>query len=245
MATGTWTAVIRFREKEVAEQAQIIRGQFLRIDQSLEEVETEMGTNKTVEGVRHLQFLAEMRKMWEHERAWMEAELRTGEAEVKELQIELSLSRRARGLINALGSGFKWLFGTATEEDTERLHKDIKSLEIQTGKLHHLAELQATLIGTISKNQKRNTRNLAALAKKAMDLERSLAVTRAADHLTMTNIRRELDFINLMAGFGDARQRHEYVRPAQLDCRGATAGARSGRAPSTRVFRRTDADAQH
>ena len=199
LATGTWTAVIRFREKEVAEQAQIIREQFLRIDQSLEEVDTEMSTNRTVEGVRHLQFLAEMRKMWEHERAWMEAELRTGEAEVKELQIELSLSRRARGLINALGSGFKWLFGTATEEDTKRLHKDIKGLEIQTGKLHHLAELQATLIGTISKNQKRNTRNLAALAKKAMDLERSLAVTRAADHLTMTNIRRELDFINLMA----------------------------------------------
>ena len=161
-----------------------------------------MGTNKTVEGVRHLQFLAEMRKMWEHERAWMEAELRTGEAEVKELQIELSLSRRTRGLINALGSGFKWLFGTATEEDTKRLHKDMKGLEIQTGKLHHPAELHATLIGTISKNQKRNTRNLAALAKKAMDLERSLAVTRAADHLTMTNIRRELDFINLRPAGG-------------------------------------------
>ena len=197
LATGTWTAVVRFQQSEIEKQARIIREQFYKIDEALEEGRD--GSINSTESVRYRQFLGEMQKMWEHERTWMEAELKAGEAEVRELQTELSLSRQTRGLINALGDGLKWLFGTATEEDTKQLHKDIRGLEAQTGKLHHLAELQATLIGSLSKDQRTNTRNLVVLAKKAIDLERSLAVTRTATHLTLTNIRRELALTNAVS----------------------------------------------
>ena len=193
LATGVWTAVTRFQQQEVQKQAEVIRQQFRQIDQALQ-FENEGNVNQTAEGLRNQQFMTEMRRMWGQEKAWMEAELKIGEAEVRELRNELRLSRRARGLINALGDGLKWLFGTATEADTKRLHKDIKRLDVGVGKLRHVAELQATLIGTLTRNQKASSRNLAVLAQKAMDLEQSLEITRLADHITMRNIRREVDF---------------------------------------------------
>ena len=137
--------------------------------------------------------------MWEHEQGWMEAEVRAGETEMFDLRTELLHSRRARGLINALGDGFKWLFGTATESDVEQLHKNIKGLEVGVGKLHHITELQTTLIGSLSQAQKKNTRNLSTLARKAMELEQSLAQAQSTDHLTMRNIRHELDFSRAVA----------------------------------------------
>ena len=195
LATGTWTAVVRFRQGEVQRQADDIRMQFDHIDRVLEDTsEAEGNVNQTTEEIRGKQFITEVKRMWEQEKAWMEAEIRAGEAEIHELRTELIMSRRTRGLINALGDGLKWLFGTATEEDTKKLHKNIKGLEVGLGKLHHIAELQTTVIGSLSKDQRRNTRNLAILAKQARDMELDLAKTRTADHLTMRNIRREMDF---------------------------------------------------
>ena len=198
LATGVWTAVVRFREKEVSKQAAEIRQHFQQIDNALE-IKMEGNDSRTAEGIRNIQFLTEMGRMWEHEKAWMEAELQAGEADVRELRTELSLSRRARGLINALGDGLKWLFGTATEGDVKKLHKKIKGLEVSVGKIHHVAELQTTLIGSLSKAQQKNSRNIATLARRAKELERSVAVTREADHLTMRNIRQEMDFSQALA----------------------------------------------
>ena len=194
LATGAWTAVIRFRQQDVERQVDTIRRQFGQIDNALQEVRwSGENTTQTPETRRRRQFLGEMNKMWQRERFWMDAELRSAESGIRELQAELKLSRRTRGLINALGEGLKWLFGTATEKDTQELHKQIKGVEVGLGKLHHITELQTTLIGSITKEQRVNTRNIALVAKKTAELELTLAGNREADHLTMRNIRRELD----------------------------------------------------
>ena len=193
LATGTWTAVVRFQQEDVQRQSNLIREQFSKIDGALEDG-SEVEPNQTTEMTRNQQFLTEMRNMWSHGRAWMEAELRAGEAEIQELRTELKLSRRARGLINALGDGLKWLFGTATETDVQKMHKQIEGISVGVGKLHHISELQTTLIGEVSKRQKNNAKHLATLARKAIELEALFTVTRDADHITMRNIRRELDF---------------------------------------------------
>ena len=193
LATGAWTAVVRFQQADVQRQSNLIREQFSKIDRALEDG-SEIEPNQTAERTRNQQFLREMRTMWSQERTWMEAELRAGEAEIQNLRTELELSRRARGLINAFGDGLKWLFGTATETDVQKLHKQIKGIAVGVGKLHHISELQTTLIGEVSKRQKNNAKHLATLARKAIELETLFTVTRNADHITMANIRRELDF---------------------------------------------------
>ncbi|XP_043189497.1 uncharacterized protein LOC122363836 [Amphibalanus amphitrite] len=193
LATGTWTAIVRFQQEDVERQSNQIREQFTKIDRALEN-SGEFEANQTAEEQRTQQFIREMKAMWNQERTWMEAELRAGEVEIQELRTELRLSRRARGLINALGDGLKWLFGTATETDVQKLHKQIEGITAGVGKLHHIAELQTTLIGEISKRQKNNDKHLVTLARKAIELESLFTVTRDADHITMRNIRRELDF---------------------------------------------------
>ena len=193
LATGVWTTVVRFRQSEIQAQADTIRQQLKHIDQALDN-ESWGNTTSTAEGIRGRKFVTEVKRMWQQERDWMEAEVREGENDIYELRTELSRSRRARGLINALGDGLKWLFGTATEGDIHRLHKDLKGVEVGLGKLRHIADLQTTLIGSLSRGQKRNAANLVTLARKAIELEQSLAKSQSADHLTMKNIRQEVDF---------------------------------------------------
>ena len=172
LATGSWTAVIRFREQDVSQQAEAIRHHFEKIDQTLYKLQDNYANaSRTTENVRGKQFLDQIIKMWQHERLWMEAELRAAESDIRELRAELRSTRRKRGLINALGEGLKWLFGTATEEDTKALHKQIKEVQVDIGKIHHITKLQTTLIGSLNREQRINTRNLALLAKKTAELE--------------------------------------------------------------------------
>ena len=194
LATGKWTVVIRFRQQDTEKQANTLRKHFVEIDDVLQKLKwAHDNDSDTAEARRGRQFLEEMSKIWKHEKLWMNAELQTAEAGIKELQAELKLSRQTRGLINAIGDGLNWLFGTATEDDTKALRKQIKGVEAGLGKLHHMTELQTTLIGTLTEGQKLNTRNLALLAKKAAEMERAIITDREADHITMRNIRRELD----------------------------------------------------
>ena len=194
LATGKWTAVIRFRQQDTGQQADALRRHLTRIDDVLQEMRwVKDNDSDTSEARRGRQFLEEMNKIWEHEKLWMKTELQAAEAGIQELQGELKLSRQTRGLINAIGDGLKWLFGTATEDDTKALRKRIKNAEAGIGKLHHMTEIQTTLIGTLTKKQRINTRNLAILAKKAAEMERAIIASRQADHITMRNIRRELD----------------------------------------------------
>ena len=194
LATGAWTAVIRFRQEDTKRQADTIRQQFQQIENALPKIgQGDTNDNEINEGRRLKQFSEELNRIWKHEKLWMEAELRVAETEIRELQAELKRSRQRRGLINALGDGLKWLFGTATEKDTKQLHEQIKRTEAGIGKLHHIAELQTTLVGSITKEQKTNARNIALLAKKAADLEIALTETKKTSVFGLRNIRHELD----------------------------------------------------
>ena len=195
LATGSWTAVIRFKQSHVQAQAENLRGKLLKIDGALQMMQTRWNQDQSPdEEFRGGKFVGGITGMWQRERAWMETEIQEAEAEIRELRTELRLSRRARGLINAFGDGLKWLFGTATEEDTRKLHKQIEGVDAKVGKLHHIAELQTTLIGSLTKEQRTNTRNIAILANKTMELERLLTDARQVTQATTTNIRREMDF---------------------------------------------------
>ena len=200
LATGTWTAVIRFRERDTEQQFDTIRRQFGHIENALQEMRFfRTNETQTAEVFRRKQFLKNLNEMWRHERSWMDAELQAAVTEIRELQAELKQNMRTRGLINALGDGFKWLFGTATEKDTAELHKQIKGVEVGLGKLHHIADLQTTLIGSLTKERKVNARNVAVLAKKAAELEITVNEARRADDLRVRNLRREVDLGQVVA----------------------------------------------
>ena len=79
-------------------------------------------------------------------------------------------------------------------------------------KLHHMAELQTTPIGSLIKEERTNKRNITLLAKKSANLETTLAITRRADHLIMRNIRREI----VCVGFFSAPVAKAIKRPHRL-----------------------------
>ena len=133
----------------------------------------------------------------------MQHELEIAEEEMGQLQAELSLSRRNRGVLPFVGDAFKWAFGTSTEEDTRKLHKKIKGIEVGVGKLHHLIELQTTVIGAIRKGQKTNADRIQALANETQQVlnlvirtQNEARLMRRTTHLTM---RRELDVTQVVA----------------------------------------------
>ena len=194
LATGSWTAVVRFEEEEVRKQAAKLREQFKDISEALIELRRLQG-NATGrdEKKRGIEFLEHRMSMWERERNWMEAEVQAAEKDIRQLRAELRLIRRSRSLIPFIGDGLKWLFGTSTEEDTRQLRKEIGDVKTKVGQLHHIAELQTTLISSLKREQRTNQRNIALLAEKTLQLETTIAVSREADHLTMRNIRREID----------------------------------------------------
>ena len=194
LATGTWTAVVQFEEEEVRLQARGLRQQFGNISDALIEMKRKQ-QNVTVEEerTRGEAFFSRRVDMWERERNWMEAEVNAAEDEMEELRAEMRAIRRARSLIPFIGDGLKWLFGTSTEQDARKLREEIRGVKTKVGKLHHIAELQTTLITSLKKEQRTNKRNIALLAEKSLQLERTLAVTREATHLTARSIRREID----------------------------------------------------
>ena len=164
----------------------------------------------------------------------MGAEMEAAEEEIEQLRNELRLSRRKRALIPFLGDGLKWLFGTSTEKDTEKLHQEIKHVKTSIGKLHHITELQATLIGALSKEQTTNKRNIALLAKKSEELETTLFNVQQRNEWTMANIRREIDLNQVItsairtAGAAVMAFRHETQRICQ-----AMADTQQGRVTPT------------
>ena len=202
LATGVWTAVVRFQHSEVKTQADALRRQFSEISETLTNLNRRQG-NETYtprdEQSRRTFFLNYMLEMWFREKTWMETEVRAAEQEITELKTELRLSRRQRALIPFLGDGLKWLFGTSTEKDTERLHNQIKNVQASVGELHHITELQATLIGALKKEQTTNKRNIALLAEKMSELEITLAENENANHMILVNIRRENDLQRIIS----------------------------------------------
>ena len=221
LATGVWTAVIRFRHTDVQQQANMLQNQLRNITQALTDLHRTAKNGSDLEEIRNREYVGYMLDMWFRERNWMEAEIDEAEREIMELRTELRLSRRERALIPFVGDGLKWLFGTSTEKDTERLHHEIKGVRISIGKLHHITELQTTLIGALSKEQKTNQRNIALLAKKSAELEETVIATRNENYVRMRNIRREIDINQVVtsairtAGAAVMAFRHEVQKISQ------------------------------
>lgn len=222
LATGVWTAVIRFHHKEIQQQADKLRTQFQDITQVLanlheQQVSHPDPNSPREEEIRKTVFLGNILDMWHREKIWMEAEVEAAEQEILDLRSELRLSRRERALIPFLGDGLKWLFGTSTEKDTERIHKEVKKIDAKVGQLHHIAELQATLIGALSKEQASNQRNIALLAKKTIEIEATIFASQKARN----NIRREIDLTQIItsairtAGAAVMAFRHEVEKITQ------------------------------
>ena len=200
LATGVWTAVVRFHHKDVHDQATYLRKQFQDITKTLTDLLDQAANFPNPHGtreeeIRKTEFLKGVMETWKHEKIWMEAEVEAAEQEILELRSELRLSRRERALIPFLGDGLKWLFGTSTEKDTQRIHQEVKKVEAKVGQLHHIVGLQTTLIGTLSKDQKTNRQNIARLAEKTATLEVTLVAAREARH----NIRNEIDLTQLVS----------------------------------------------
>src|SRR5215471_8864357 len=68
------------------------------------------------------------------------------ETKLSDLKQFLPKAERKRGLLNAAGSLFKVLFGTATIADLEGLHSTVDALNKNQGGIVHSVNQQATLI---------------------------------------------------------------------------------------------------
>ena len=217
LATGEWTVVTRLKSHGLRHQATKIEGYFNQIDRAVaglpefevDKSETGKGTERNEisnstrnfreqEVQRRRKIKQNVIKMWQRERMWMRHELFITEKEMKELQTKLKLSRKTRGLLPFMGDALKWVFGTATESDTKKLHKQIKEVSVGTGRLHHMIELQTTIIGSLRKGQKTNEVNIQTLANETQKIFRSVFWRQTSavwQRLTTDmHLRQELDF---------------------------------------------------
>jgi hypothetical protein len=81
-----------------------------------------------------------------------------------------------RGLINILGYGLKYLFGTADADDVKRLTKVCDDLHEFKAKIIHAAEQQLTYIRTLDEVTKQNVRNTAELTRVLRDSIRNVSL---------------------------------------------------------------------
>ena len=211
--------VTRLQTRSVQAQASIIRGYFDEITAAVKsfpnfergKIRSKEGSE--TEGLRRAYMINESRRrriwrtniigMWNQEQKWMKYELEAAEGELGQLQAELKLSRNSRGALPFIGDALKWAFGTSTEEDTKRLHKRIKGIEAGVGKLHHLIELQTTVLGALREGQKTNAHNIRTLANETQRVLQ--AVVRGQNEATLMRktthktIRQEADISQAVA----------------------------------------------
>ena len=221
LATGEWILVTRFRSRPTQAQAKTIREHFQQIEAAITSLPdldikpSRAGGNRSYslppgeenyverEMRRRQTLRTNLAMMWKRERVWMEYELDASELEMNNLSKKLKRSRKTRGLLPFVGDAMKWAFGTSTEKDTKRLHKQIKEVEVGVGKLHHLIDLQTTIIGSLRANQKTEQANLKNLANETQQMFNSLVriQTSVTDMWITTHvtIRQEIDFSQTVA----------------------------------------------
>ena len=173
--------VTRLQSSAVKEQANMIRGYFDQINTAVRgfpdfDAVYRPGWNYSRpfarrrlhhdmrEAARRKTWRSRIIAMWDQEHKWMKHELEIAEEEMSQLQTEMKLMRRARSVLPFVGDAFKWAFGTSTEDDTRKLHQQIKSIKAGVGKLHHMIELQTTIIGALRKGQLANANTIRVLA---------------------------------------------------------------------------------
>jgi hypothetical protein len=77
--------------------------------------------------------------------------------------------RMKRGLINAIGYGLKYLFGTADAQDVRRLSSICDKLQMMKTKMAHAIEHQVTYIHELDEVTRQNARDIADLTKVLRD----------------------------------------------------------------------------
>jgi len=88
----------------------------------------------------------------------------------------VAVVRDKRGLINVLGYGFKYLFGTADAKDVKRLTKVCDELHEFKMKMVHAAEQQLTYIRTLDEVTKQNVKNAVELTRALRDSIRNVSL---------------------------------------------------------------------
>ena len=225
LATGEWTVVTRLQSHGLRKQAQSIRHHFNQIStaiSSFPDVETSQhwptneqlsnhsdqvvrvgNTFRRREIHRRKDVRANIVKMWERERTWMSNELTIAEEEIDKMQMQMRVNRKRRGLLPFMGDALKWAFGTSTEADTRKLHKQIKEVTVGAGKLHHMIELQTTILGSLREGQEVNRANIQSLANETQRMFRTIinsqAVALWARITTNRHLRQEQDFSRMVA----------------------------------------------
>lgn len=227
IATGAWTLVVRLADGHLTAQESVIRRDIDQISEALARLEASARTanystgQAAEEGGRREEFVGVLAKIWERERTWMEHEMLEARKTLEALQYELRASRKQRGLINFVGEGLSWLFGTTTERETKKLHQELKAVKTAVGELHHVATLQATVLESVSKRTQENHSNIKLLAAKANKLIHKIDRVDYEGRSARLNIRHELDLSNTLssvartAGAAVASFRHEVQRLAR------------------------------
>ena len=89
---------------------------------------------------------------------------------------QVAVARNKRGLINILGYGLKYLFGTADAKDVKRLTRVCDDLHEFKAKMTHAAEQQLTYIRTLDEVTRHNVRNTIELTRALRDSIRNTSL---------------------------------------------------------------------
>jgi len=89
---------------------------------------------------------------------------------------QVAVARDKRGLINILGYGLKYLFGTADAKDVKRLTRVCDDLHEFKAKMTHAAEQQLTYIRTLDEVTRQNVRNTVELTRALRDSIRNTSL---------------------------------------------------------------------
>lgn len=198
MATGRWTLVVRLDDKEIGKQKDKIRAQIAGITDALADTRRQLpkgghGGREEEELQRMSRFYGAVERSWMREKEWMLHEMNAAERRISGVLRGGNQRRRTRGLIPFIGAGLKFLFGTATEEETTRLHKEVKGVQVEAGRLRHIQKLQATLIGRLAKEERQGRRDLHALANKTNQIISMMASSRDQSRAVHRHLRQEVD----------------------------------------------------
>jgi len=89
---------------------------------------------------------------------------------------QVAVARDKRGLINILGYGLKYLFGTADAKDVKRLTRVCDDLHEFKAKMTHAAEQQLTHIRTLDEVTRQKVRNTVELTRALRDSIRNTSL---------------------------------------------------------------------
>ena len=96
--------------------------------------------------------------------------------ETQTRSLNVTSVRAKRGLINLIGYGMKYLFGTADAQDVKRLSDACDALHVFKTQMTHAVDHQLTYIQTLDEVTKQNAKNIAGLAGALRDSIRNISL---------------------------------------------------------------------